>query len=164
MHVRVMCLCHACTVVHVVPFRAWGQRVSESLGRGRPRAAPLQLCTSMYKKGLGAQGAEFHLTEQEGTRDSNQPLQGNDEDDTAIAYLPSDVSLASRAPLSTSRPASTSQMNLSNSASQCRGQAKSVENTPTCAPRASQEEGSVTLLRHDTKKRPRPTHHAGTAE
>ena len=40
MHVRVMCLCHACTVVHVVPFRAWGQRVSESLGRGRPRAAP----------------------------------------------------------------------------------------------------------------------------
>ena len=52
MHVRVVCLCHArvctvvlralsvCIVVHVVPFRAWGQRVTESLGRGRPRAAP----------------------------------------------------------------------------------------------------------------------------
>ena len=52
MHVRVVCLCHArvctvvlralsmCTAVHVVPFRAWGKRVSESLGRGRPRAAP----------------------------------------------------------------------------------------------------------------------------
>ena len=67
MHVRVMCLCHArvctvvlralsvCTVVHAVPFRAWSERVSESLGRGRPRAAPLLLCTSLYTRGLGTQ-------------------------------------------------------------------------------------------------------------
>ena len=78
-------------------------------------------------------------------------------------YVPKPVTTRSQSRLIGEVLEIVPQLGLTNSASHCRGQAKSVENTPTCAPRTSPEEGSVTLHRHDTKKRPEPTHHAGKA-